>query len=163
QAIRTGTEAVSSHLVLGALFAALVVLLFLGNVRSTVIAAIAIPTSIVGTFALMYSRGYTLNTITLLALALAVRIVLHHAVVVLENIYRYVDEKGYEPKEAAVAATKEIGMAVTATTLSLIAVFLPIAFIAGVPGRFLSSFGFTMAFSIAVSLFVSFTMTPMLA
>jgi hydrophobic/amphiphilic exporter-1 (mainly G- bacteria), HAE1 family len=163
QAIRTGTEAVSSHLVLGALFAALVVLLFLGNVRSTVIAAIAIPTSIVGTFALMYSRGYTLNTITLLALALAVGIVIDDAIVVLENIYRYVDEKGYEPKEAAVAATKEIGMAVTATTLSLIAVFLPIAFIAGIPGRFLSSFGFTMAFSIAVSLFVSFTMTPMLA
>ena len=163
QAIRTGTEAVSSHLVLGALFAALIVLLFLGNVRSTVIAAVAIPTSIIGTFALMYARGYTLNTITLLALALAVGIVIDDAIVVLENIFKYVDEKGYEPKEAAVAATREIGMAVLATTLSLIAVFLPIAFIAGIPGRFLASFGFTMAFSIAVSLFVSFTLTPMLA
>jgi multidrug efflux pump subunit AcrB len=149
--------------VLGALFAALIVLLFLGNVRSTVIAAVAIPTSIVGTFALMYARGYTLNTITLLALALAVGIVIDDAIVVLENIYRYVDEKGYDPKRAAVEATREIGMAVLATTLSLIAVFLPIAFIAGIPGRFLASFGFTMAFSIAVSLFVSFTLTPMLA
>ena len=163
QAIRTGTEAVSSHLMLGALFAALIVLFFLGNVRSTVIAAVAIPTSIVGTFALMYARGYTLNTITLLALALAVGIVIDDAIVVLENIYRYVDEKGYEPKQAAVAATREIGMAVLATTLSLIAVFLPIAFIAGIPGRFLASFGYTMAFAIAVSLFVSFTLTPMLA
>jgi hydrophobic/amphiphilic exporter-1 (mainly G- bacteria), HAE1 family len=163
QAIRTGTEAVSSHLILGSLFAALVVLIFLGNVRSTVIAAVAIPTSIIGTFALMYARGYTLNTITLLALALAVGIVIDDAIVVLENIYRYVDEKGYDPKRAAVEATREIGLAVLATTLSLIAVFLPIAFIAGIPGRFLASFGVTMAFSIAVSLFVSFTLTPMLA
>jgi multidrug efflux pump subunit AcrB len=163
QAIRTGTEAVKSHLVLGSLFAALIVLIFLGNIRSTVIAAVAIPTSIIGTFALMYSRDYTLNNITLLALALAVGIVIDDAIVVLENIYRYVDEKGYDPKRAAVEATREIGLAVLATTLSLIAVFLPIAFIAGIPGRFLACFGYTMAFSVTVSLFVSFTLTPMLA
>jgi HAE1 family hydrophobic/amphiphilic exporter-1 len=163
QAIRTGTKAVTEHLILGALFAALIVLLFLGNIRSTVIAAVAIPTSIIGTFALMYARGYTINTITLLALALAVGIVIDDAIVVLENIFKYVDEKGYDPKEAAIAGTKEIGLAVLATTLSLVAVFLPIAFIAGVPGRFLESFGYTMAFSIVVSLFVSFTLTPMLA
>ncbi len=163
QVIRTGTHAVSEHLVLGALFAALVVLFFLGNLRSTVIAAVAIPTSIVGTFALMKMQGYTLNTITLLALALAVGIVIDDAIVVLENIFKHVEEKGEHPRQAAINGTKEIGLAVMATTLSLIAVFVPIAFVAGIPGRFLASFGITMAFSIAVSLFVSFTLTPMLA
>ncbi|MDX2014373.1 MAG: efflux RND transporter permease subunit [Myxococcaceae bacterium] len=163
QVIRTGTEAVTEHLVLGALLAAIIVLLFLGSVRSTVIAALAIPTSIIGTFALMKTMDFTLNTITLLALALAVGIVIDDAIVVLENIFKYVEEKGYDPKRAAIEGTREIGLAVLATTLSLIAVFLPIAFISGVPGRFLRSFGVTMSFSIAVSLFVSFTLTPMLA
>lgn len=161
--IRTSVHNVSEHLVLGALFAALIVLVFLGNVRSTVIAAVAIPTSIIGTFALMYLKDYTLNNITLLALALAVGIVIDDAIVVLENIFRQVEVNGLSPKEAAVAGTREIGMAVLATSLSLIAVFLPVAFLGGIPGRFLSSFGFTMAFSIVVSLFVSFTLTPMLA
>jgi hydrophobe/amphiphile efflux-1 (HAE1) family protein len=161
--IRTSTEAVTEHLVVGALFASLIVLMFLGNLRSTVIAAVAIPTSIVGTFALMYLRGYTLNTITLLALALAVGIVIDDAIVVLENIFRFVEEKGMSPLKAAVEGTREIGPAVMATTLSLIAVFLPIAFLAGIPGRFLASFGITMSFAIAVSLFISFTLTPMLA
>jgi hydrophobic/amphiphilic exporter-1 (mainly G- bacteria), HAE1 family len=161
--IRTGTEAVTEHLILGAVFAALIVLLFLGNLRSTVIAAVAIPTSIVGTFALMKLQGYTLNTITLLALALAVGIVIDDAIVVLENIFKHVEEGGLSPKRAAIEGTREIGLPVLATTLSLIAVFLPIAFVAGIPGRFLASFGITMAFSIVVSLFVSFTLTPMLA
>jgi hydrophobic/amphiphilic exporter-1 (mainly G- bacteria), HAE1 family len=161
--IRTGTAAVTEHLILGALLAAIVVLIFLGNLRSTVIAALAIPTSIIGTFALMKMMNYTLNTITLLALALAVGIVIDDAIVVLENIFRHVEEKNMEPREAAVEGTREIGLAVLATTLSLIAVFLPIAFIAGIPGRFLASFGITMSFSIAVSLWVSFTLTPMLA
>lgn len=161
--IRTGTEAVTEHLVLGALLAAIVVLMFLGNVRSTFIAAVAIPTSIIGTFAIMKLVGYTLNSITLLALALAVGIVIDDAIVVLENIFKQIEEKGMSPKEAAVHGTREIGPAVLATTLSLIAVFLPIAFVAGIPGRFLASFGITMSFSIAVSLFVSFSLTPMLA
>jgi hydrophobic/amphiphilic exporter-1 (mainly G- bacteria), HAE1 family len=161
--IRTGIHAVTEHLILGAVFAAVIVLLFLGNLRSTIIAAVAIPTSIVGTFALMKLQGYTLNTITLLALALAVGIVIDDAIVVLENIFKHVEEKGEDPMQAAISGTKEIGLAVLATTLSLIAVFLPIAFIAGIPGRFLGSFGVTMAFAIAVSLFVSFTLTPMLA
>lgn len=161
--IRTGTEAVTEHLILGALFAALIVLLFLGNFRSTIIAAVAIPTSIIGTFALMKLQGYTLNTITLLALALAVGIVIDDAIVVLENIFKHVEEKGMDPKAAAIAGTQEIALPVLATTLSLIAVFVPIAFVAGIPGRFLASFGITMAFSIVVSLFVSFTLTPMLA
>ena len=161
--IRTSVDAVKEHLFIGAILAALVVLVFLGNVRSTLIAAIAIPVSIVGTFACMWFEGFTLNTITLLALALAVGIVIDDAIVVLEIIFRNVDEKGMEPREAARSGTNEIGLAVLATTLSLIAVFLPVAFMAGIPGRFLKSFGVTMAFSIAVSLLVSFSLTPMLA
>ncbi len=160
---RTSVHAVKEHLILGGLFAALVVLLFLGSWRSTLIAALAIPTSIVGTFALMAWKDFSLNTITLLALALAVGIVIDDAIVVLENIFRYIHEKGYKPFPAAILATREIGLAVLATTLSLIAVFLPMAFMGGIPGRFLSGFGWTMAFSIAVSLLVSFTLTPMLS
>ncbi|AKT44000.1 efflux RND transporter permease subunit [Chondromyces crocatus] len=163
QVIRTGIEAVLEHLVLGALLAALVVLVFLGSFRSTVIAALAIPISIVGTFAVMWIAGFTLNFLTLLALALAVGIVIDDAIVVLENIVRFIDEKGMKPFPAAVMATKEIGPAVMATTLSLMAVFIPVSFMPGIAGRFLRSFGLTMAFSIAVSLFVSFTLTPMLA
>lgn len=160
--IRTSVDGVKEHLVGGAILAAIVVFFFLGNLRSTIIAAVAIPVSIIGTFALMWACGFTLNTITLLALALAVGIVIDDAIVVLENVFRYVDEKGYEPKEATILATREIGMAVLATTLSLIAVFAPVAFLGGIPGRFLSSFGVTMACSIAISLFVSFTLTPMM-
>ncbi|MBX3233223.1 MAG: efflux RND transporter permease subunit [Labilithrix sp.] len=160
--IRTSVEGVKEHLVGGAILAAIVVFLFLGNVRSTIIAAIAIPVSIIGTFAAMWFEGFTLNTITLLALALAVGIVIDDAIVVLENVFRYVDEKGYGPREATLLATKEIGLAVLATTLSLIAVFLPVAFLGGIPGRFLKSFGVTMAMSIAISLFVAFSLTPML-
>jgi HAE1 family hydrophobic/amphiphilic exporter-1 len=161
--IRTSVDAVKEHLVLGAIFAALVVLVFLGNVRSTFIAAIAIPVSIIGTFALMWIMGFTLNLITLLALALAVGIVIDDAIVVLENIVRFVEEKRKKPFVAAVLATRDIGLAVLATTLSLMAVFLPVAFMSGIIGRFLKSFGLTMAFAIAVSLFVSFSLTPMLA
>ena len=161
--IRTSIDAVKERLVLGGLFAAAVVLLFLGNLRSTIIAAIAIPVSIIGTFALMWVEGFTLDTITLLALALAVGIVIDDAIVVLENIHRFIHEKGYKPFPAAILATKEIGLAVLATTLSLIAVFLPVAFMGGIVGRFLKSFGLTMAFAIGVSLLVSFTLTPMLS
>jgi hydrophobe/amphiphile efflux-1 (HAE1) family protein len=161
--IKTSVDSVKEHLVLGALFAAVIVFFFLGNLRSTIIAAIAIPTSIIGTFATMWWAGYTLNTITLLALALAVGIVIDDAIVVLENIFRHIEEKKEKPMVAAVAATKEIGLAVMATTLSLIAVFLPVAFMGGIPGRFLRSFGVTMAFSIAVSMLVSFTLTPMMS
>jgi HAE1 family hydrophobic/amphiphilic exporter-1 len=163
QSIRTSLNAVKEHLVVGAVLAALVVLLFLGDVRSTFIAALAIPISIIGTFALMWIIGFNLNIITLLALALAVGIVIDDAIVVLENITRWVQEKGYKPFPAAAMATREIGLAVLATTLSLFAVFLPIAFMNGIIGRFLNSFGITMAFAIGVSLFVSFSLTPMLS
>lgn len=160
--IRNAIHAVEEHLILGSLFAALVVLLFLWNGRSTLIAALAIPTSIVSTFALIKALGLTLNTVTLLGLTLAVGIVIDDAIVVLENIVKYVEEKGYEPRRAAIVATQEIGLAVLATTLSLVAVFLPVAFMGAIVGRFMKSFGLTMSFSIMVSLFVSFTLTPML-
>jgi len=163
ETIRTSTHAVKEHLILGALFAALTVLLFLGHLRSTAIAAFAIPISLIGTFALMWLEGFTLNTITLLALALAVGIVIDDAIVVLENVFRYVEEKKMHPRKAAIEATREIGLAVLATTISLLAVFVPVAFMDGIVGRFLKSFGMTMAYSIAISLLVSFTLTPMLA
>lgn len=163
QTIRTSVNSVIEHLVLGAILAALVVLLFLGNAKSTLIAAVSIPISVIGTFALMWMQGYTLNNITLLALALAVGIVIDDAIVVLENIIRFIDEKKMKPFPAAVLATKEIGFAVLATTLSLMAVFIPVAFIGGIPGRFLQSFGYTMAFAVFVSLIVSFSLTPMMS
>ena len=106
--------------------------------------------------------GFTLNQITMLALTLMVGIVIDDAIIVLENIYRFMEEKGMSPFEAAIEGTKEIGLAVMATTLSLLAVFLPIGFMGGIVGRFMSSFGFTASFAIAVSLLVSFTLTPML-
>ncbi len=161
--INAAVHTVQEHLVVGAILAAAVVFFFLRNWRSTVIAAIAIPTSIVSTFALMWFMGFTLNIVTLLALTLAVGIVIDDAIVVLENIFRLMEEKGLSPLEAAREGTREIGLAVLATTLSLVAVFLPVAFMGGVVGRFLNSFGLTMAFAIVVSLLVAFTLTPMLA
>ena len=155
--------AVKEHLILGSLLAALVVFAFLANFRSTIISAIAIPVSIISTFALMKAAGFTLNVITMLALTLAVGIVIDDAIVVLENIYRHIEEKGKSPYEAALSGTKEIGLAVLATTLSLVVVFLPVAFMGGIVGRFMNSFGLTMAFAIMVSLVVSFVITPMLA
>lgn len=161
--IRTSTGVVKEHLLLGALLAALVVLLFLGNSRATIISALAIPTSIISSFGIMWVANLTLNEISLLALALAVGIVIDDAIIVVENIFKHVEEHGEEPHAAAVIGTREIGMAVMASTLSLIAVFLPVAFLGGIVGMFLKSFGLTMSFSIAVSLLVSFTLAPSLA
>jgi HAE1 family hydrophobic/amphiphilic exporter-1 len=153
---------VKEHLVIGALLAAVVVFLFLRNWRSTLIAAVAIPVSIISTFALMRYAGFNLNVITMLGLTLAVGIVIDDAIVVLENIYRHMEEKGSSAYQAAIEGTKEIGLAVLATTLSLVAVFLPVAFMGGIVGRFMNSFGLTMAFSILISLLVSFVLTPMM-
>ncbi len=161
--IENSLHAIEEHLIIGGLFAVIVVFLFLWNFRTTFIAALAIPTSIVSTFALMYAMGYTLNSITMLSLTLMVGIVIDDAIVVLENIYRFVEEKGMDPFEAAIEGTREIGLAVLATTLSLMAVFVPIGFMQGIVGRFMSSFGLTASFAVAVSLIVSFTLTPMLA
>ncbi|MDD5657961.1 MAG: efflux RND transporter permease subunit, partial [Elusimicrobia bacterium] len=160
--ILAAVRTVEEHLVLGAVLAALAVLLFMGAVRPTLIAACAIPTSIIATFFLIDRAGFTLNTMTLLGLALAVGIVIDDAIVVLENIFRHMEESGIGAREAASSGTKEIGLAVMATTLSLVIIFLPLAGMGGIVGRFLRSYGLTIAFAIMVSLFVAFTLTPML-
>ncbi|MBI3401036.1 MAG: efflux RND transporter permease subunit [Acidobacteria bacterium] len=160
--IRRSFEDIKLHLLLGGLLASVVVFLFIRNVRVTLIAALAIPTSIVGTFTFMKLFGFTLNNMTMLALSLATGIVIDDAIVVLENIFRFVEEKGVTPKEAAAEATKEIGMAVMATTLSLVVIFVPVAFMTGQIGRYFYSFGLTSAAAILLSMFVSFTLTPAL-
>jgi HAE1 family hydrophobic/amphiphilic exporter-1 len=161
--IRASIRNVEEHLIIGSILAALVVLLFLANLRSTIIAAIAIPTSIIATFGLVWYMGFTLNSLTMLALTLSVGIVIDDAIVVLENIYRFIEEKHDDKFRAAIDATDEIGLAVLATTLSLVAIFVPVGFMGGIVGRFMKSFGLTMAFAIMVSLLVSFTLTPMLS
>lgn len=160
--IEAAFHAVQEHLVLGGFFAAIIVLVFIRNWRSTLIAAIAIPTSIISTFTLMNYLGFSLNQITMLALTLMVGIVIDDAIVVLENIFRFMEEKKMSAMQAAVEGTREIGLAVLATTLSLVIIFIPIALMPGIVGRFMSSFGYTAAFAVMVSLLVSFTLTPML-
>ncbi|MEY4386186.1 MAG: Multidrug resistance protein MdtB [Verrucomicrobiota bacterium] len=161
--IRRSLDEVSFHLVLGAILVALTTFLFLHDWRGTVIASIAIPASVISTFVLMRAMGYTLNNFTMLGLVFAVGIVIDDAIVVLENIHRTMEEKGWDGKTAASHATREIALAVMATTLSLVVIFLPLAFMKGRVGMFFSSYGVTVAFAIMVSLFVSFTLTPMLA
>jgi HAE1 family hydrophobic/amphiphilic exporter-1 len=161
--IQNSLDAIEEHLIIGGILAAIVVFIFLWNFRSTLIAAFAIPTSIIAAFAFLAAFGYSLNQMTMLALTLMVGIVIDDAIVVLENIYRFVEEKGMHPFQAAIEGTREIGLAVLATTLSLLAVFLPVGFMGGMVGRFMSSFGLTSAAAITVSLIVSFTLTPMLA
>ena len=161
--IRAAISSLEEHLVLGSILASIVVFFFLANWRTTLIAAIAIPTSIVSTFALIAAMGYTLNQLTMLGLTLMVGVVIDDAIIVLENIYRYIEEKGMAPFDAAIEGTREIGLAVMATTLSLMAVFVPVGFMGGMVGRFMSSFGLTAAFAVGVSLLVSFTLTPMLS
>ena len=161
--IKQALSAIQSHLIEGSILAAIVIFIFLTNIRTTLIAAIAIPTSIISTFGFMKAMGFTLNQLTMLALTLMVGVVVDDAIIVLENIYRFLEEKNMRPVDAAIKATKEIGLAVTATTFSLLAVFVPIGFMGGIVGRFMSSFGLTAAFAIAVSLLVSFTLTPMLS
>jgi HAE1 family hydrophobic/amphiphilic exporter-1 len=161
--IEASIHNVEEHLIVGSLLAAFVVMLFLMNLRSTIISAIAIPTSIVATFGLIWYMGFTLDMMTMLALTLSVGIVIDDAIVVLENIYRFIEEKNDDQYQAAIDGTREIGLAVLATTLSLVAIFVPVGFMGGIVGRFMKSFGLTMAFAIMVSLLVSFTLTPMLA
>ena len=136
---------------------------FIRNIRAVIISALAIPASIISSFTLMNIMGFTLNNMTLLAITLAVGIVIDDAIVVLENIFRYIEEKGCSPYEAAIEGTREVALAVMATTLSLVVIFLPIAFMDGYAKRFINPFGWTMAFAILVSMLVSFTLTPMLS
>ncbi len=154
---------INVHLVLGSILACLVVLLFMRSWRSMVIAGIAIPTSVISTFGMMRALDFTLNSVSMLALVLMVGIVIDDAIVVLENIFRFVEEKKMAPMEAAKEATREIGLAVLATTLSLVVIFLPVSFMSSISGRFLRQFGITAAVAIMISLLVSFTLTPMMS
>ncbi len=160
--IRKSIEEVKFHLLLAALLVSATILLFIRDWRTTLIATLAIPTSIVPTFLFMRYMGFTLNNITMLALILAIGIVIDDAVVVHENIFRHMEEDGMDGMTAARVGTREIALAVLATSLSLVVIFLPIAFMGGIVGRFFSSFGLTVAFAVLMSLFVSFTLTPML-
>ena len=153
---------IEQHLISGSILACITVLLFMRSWRSTLIASVAIPASIIATFAFMRWFGFTLNNVTMLALVLMVGVVIDDAIVVLENIFHCIEEKGMAPREAAVHGTKEIGLAVLATTLSLVIVFLPVSFLNSVTGRMLFQFGVTATVAILVSMFVSFTLTPMM-
>jgi hydrophobic/amphiphilic exporter-1 (mainly G- bacteria), HAE1 family len=153
---------INLHLILGSILASLVVLAFMRSWRSTFIAAVAIPTSVISAFGMMWALNFTLNSVTMLALVLMVGIVIDDAIVVLENVFRFVEEKRMRPFEAAREATADIGLAVMATTLSLVVIFVPVSFMSSISGRFLYQFGLTAAVSVLVSLLVSFTLTPMM-
>jgi HAE1 family hydrophobic/amphiphilic exporter-1 len=161
--IENALHEINVHLILGSILASLVVLAFMRNARATLIAAIAIPASLVATFGMMRAFGFTLNSVTMLALVLMVGIVIDDAIVVLENIFRFVEEKKMNAFEAARAATADIGLAVLATTFSLVVIFLPVSFMSSISGRFLYQFGITASAAILVSLLVSFTLTPMMS
>ena len=154
---------INVHLVLGSILASLVVFAFMRSWRSTLIAAIAIPASVIATFGVMNALDFTLNSVTMLALVLMVGVVIDDAIVVLENIFRFVEEKKMDSFEAARAATAEIALPVLATTLSLVVIFVPVSFMSSISGRFLYQFGITAAAAVLVSLLVSFTLTPMMS
>jgi hydrophobic/amphiphilic exporter-1 (mainly G- bacteria), HAE1 family len=153
---------IQSHLIMGSILACLTVMLFMRSWQSTLIASVAIPASIIATFACMRFFGFTLNNVTMLALVLMVGVVIDDAVVVLENVFHWIEEKGADPFTAAVQGTREIGPAVFATTISLVIVFLPVSFLSSVTGRMLFEFGITATAAILVSLLVSFSLTPMM-
>ena len=161
--IRASVKALEEHLILGSLLASFIVFLFIRDWRTVLISALAIPASIITTFTVLRMMDFTLNSMTLLGLTLAVGIVIDDAIIVLENIVRFLEEKDMPPKEAAIQATREISLAVVATTISLVIIFVPIAFMSGYARRFLNEFGWTMAVSILVSMLVAFTVTPSLA
>lgn len=153
---------IEGHLISGSILACLTVFFFMRSWRSTFIAAVAIPTSIIATFAFMRMFDFTLNNVTMLALVLMVGVVIDDAIVVLENVFRCIEEEGMDPTTAAIKGTREIGLAVLATTLSLVIVFLPVSFLSSVTGRMLFQFGVTATVAILVSMLVSFTLTPMM-
>jgi HAE1 family hydrophobic/amphiphilic exporter-1 len=161
--IKASVSALEEHLLLGSLLASFIVWLFIRDWRMVLISSIAIPTSIVTTFTFMRLMDFTLNSMTLLGLTLAVGIVIDDAIIVMENIYRFIEEKGLPAREAAIQATREIALAVIATTISLVIIFVPIAFMSGYAKRFMNQFGWTMAISIMVSMLVAFTLTPTLS
>ncbi|WP_428307224.1 efflux RND transporter permease subunit [Lacipirellula sp.] len=160
--IRAALHEIQHHLVIGSLMASVIVLLFMRSWRSTIIAAVAIPTSIIGAFAVMKGMDFTLNNVTMLALVLMVGVVIDDAIIVLENVFRVIEEQRLEPKRAAIFGTQEIGLAVLATTISLVIVFLPVSFLSSVTGRLLYEFGITSTVAVMISMLVSFSLTPMM-
>ena len=160
--IRASVNTVLEHLFLGAILAGIMVLVFMGSLRSTFIAFLAIPISVVGAFIFMSIKGFTLNSITLLGLTVAVGIVIDDAIVMLENIYRHMEKYNKTPVQAAVDGSKEITATIIATTLAILVIFLPLAYMGGMVGRVLSSYGWTVVFAIALSGIVALTLTPML-
>src|SRR5512141_1212834 len=160
--IRDSVEDVQTTLILGGILTIFIVFCFLNSWRSTVITGLTLPISVISSFIVMNFMGMTLNVMTLMALSLAIGLLIDDAIVVRENIVRHL-EHGQDHFEAARAGTAEIGLAVIATTLSIVAVFVPVAFMKGIVGRFFFQFGITVAFAVLVSLFVSFTLDPMLS
>ena len=160
--IRTALHEIQNHLISGSIMASVIVLVFMRSWRSTLIAAVAIPTSIIGTFAVMKFMGFTLNNVTMLALVLMVGVVIDDAIIVLENVFRVIEEKQLPPRQATIVGTREIGLAVLATTLSLVIVFLPVSFLSSVTGRLLFEFGITASVAVIISMLVSFSLTPMM-
>ena len=160
--IQQNVDQVREHILFGGVMAVLVIFLFMRDWRSTLISAIALPTSIVATFFFMWVAGFTFNMMTLMALSLVIGILIDDAVVVRENIYRHM-EMGLDPMAAAEKGTSEIGLAVMATTFTILAVFLPVGFMTGMVGQFFKSFALTIAFAVAMSLLVAFTLDPMLS
>jgi hydrophobic/amphiphilic exporter-1 (mainly G- bacteria), HAE1 family len=158
--IRSSISSVQEDMLLGGLLAVLVVLLFLRNWRSTIVSAVALPTSIIGTFAVMRALNFTFNIITMLALTLSIGLLIDDAIVVIENIVRHL-ERGKAPRDAARDGTGEIALAVLAVTLAVVAVFVPVAFMEGIMGRFFYQFGVTVAVAVLISYLVSMTLTPM--
>ena len=162
RAIRVSVANVQRTLVEGAVLTVLIVFLFLNSWRSTVITGLTLPIALIGTFLFMYAFGFTINTITLMAMSLCVGLLIDDAIVVRENIVRHV-QMGKSPHDAALDGTQEIGLAVLATTLSIVAVFLPIGFMGGIIGKFFHEFGITISAAVLISMFVSFTLDPMLS
>ena len=160
--IRTSVNNVRRTLIEGALLTVLIVFLFLNSWRSTVITGLTLPIAIIGTFLFMNLFGFTINMITLMALSLCVGLLIDDAIVVRENIVRHV-QMGKTPYQASLDGTQEIGLAVLATTLSIVAVFLPIGFMGGIIGKFFHEFGITIVAAVLISMFVSFTLDPMLS
>ncbi len=153
---------IERHLISGSILACLTVLLFMRSWRSTIIAAVAIPASIIATFAFMRWFNFTLNNVTMLALVLMVGVVIDDAIVVLENVFHCIEEKGMDPITASIQGTREIALAVLATTISLVIVFLPVSFLSSVTGRMLFQFGMTATVAILISMLISFSLTPMM-
>lgn len=160
--IRTAVTNVTRTMIEGAILTIVIVFLFLGSWRSTVITGLTLPIATIGTFLFMYAAGFTLNMLTLMALSLCIGLLIDDAIVVRENIVRH-GAMGKGHREAALVGTQEIGLAVLATTLSIVAVFLPVGFMGGIIGRFFHQFGLTVAVAVLISMFVSFTLDPMLS